>query len=52
MAVTLPAPALPASALVRGRSRLLTMPQNRSQVVNWIGFSLIIVVTLVAPDRD
>ncbi|MCK0174952.1 ABC transporter permease [Mycolicibacterium sp. F2034L] len=48
MAVTLPAPALPASALVLGRSRLLTMPQNRSQVVNWIGFSLIIVVTLVA----
>jgi len=40
--------ALPAPALVRGRRRLLTLPQAQSQVVNWIGFSLIFVVTLVA----
>lgn len=40
--------ALPAPALVRSRRRLLTLPQARSEVVNWIGFSLIIIVTLVA----
>ncbi|WP_422748576.1 ABC transporter permease [Mycobacterium sp. WMMD1722] len=44
----LPAQALPAPALVRGRRRLLTLPQARSEVVNWIGFSLIVIVTLVA----
>ncbi|MBO0677372.1 ABC transporter permease [Mycolicibacterium sp. S2-37] len=48
MAFTLSAPALPAPALVRGRRRLLTLPQTRSQMVNWVGFSLIIVVTLAA----
>lgn len=40
--------ALPAPAMVRTRRRVLTLPQSRSAVVNWIGFSLIGVVTLVA----
>ncbi|WP_197373877.1 ABC transporter permease [Mycolicibacterium baixiangningiae] len=40
--------ALPAPAMVRARRRVLAMPQSRSAVVNWIGFSLIIVVTLAA----
>lgn len=40
--------ALPAPAMVRARRRVLTLPQSRSAVVNWIGFSLIIVVTLAA----
>ncbi|KUI31751.1 ABC transporter permease [Mycobacterium sp. GA-2829] len=40
--------ALPAPAMVRTRRRVLTLPHSRSAVVNWIGFSLIGVVTLVA----
>lgn len=40
--------ALPAPALVRTRRQVLTLPQSRSAVVNWIGFSLIAIVTLVA----
>jgi peptide/nickel transport system permease protein len=35
--------------LVRGRSlRLPSLPQSRSTVINWAGFSLIFVVTIVA----
>jgi peptide/nickel transport system permease protein len=34
--------------LVRGRERrVLSLPQSRSVVFNWIGFSLVIVVTLI-----
>lgn len=40
--------ALPAPAMVRTRRRGLTLPQSRFAVVNWIGFSLIGIVTLVA----
>ncbi|MGE2712654.1 ABC transporter permease [Mycolicibacterium litorale] len=40
--------ALPAPAMVRTRRRMLALPESRSAVVNWIGFSLIIVVTLIA----
>lgn len=40
--------ALPAPAMVRTRRRVLTLPQSRSAVVNWIGFSLIGAVTLIA----
>lgn len=40
--------ALPAPAMVRTRWRGLMLPQSRSAVVNWIGFSLIGIVTLVA----
>ncbi|MDG4664689.1 ABC transporter permease [Mycobacterium sp. 236(2023)] len=40
--------ALPAAPAVRGRERrLLALPQSRSTVINWVGFSLVIVVTLV-----
>jgi peptide/nickel transport system permease protein len=40
--------ALPAPALVRGRRRLFTLPQARSDLVNWIGVSSIVLVTLIA----
>ncbi|MDY6871790.1 MAG: ABC transporter permease [Actinomycetota bacterium] len=40
--------ALPAPAMARTRRRGLTLPQSRSVVVNWIGFSLIGIVTLAA----
>jgi peptide/nickel transport system permease protein len=40
--------AIPAVPLVRGRGRrVLALPQSRSTVFNWIGFSLVIVVTLI-----
>jgi peptide/nickel transport system permease protein len=40
--------ATPAVPLVRGRGRrVLSLPQSRSTVFNWIGFSLVIVVTLI-----
>ncbi|WP_237573139.1 ABC transporter permease [Mycolicibacterium lacusdiani] len=40
--------ALPAAPLVRGGSRcVLSLPESTSSVVNWVGFSLVIVVTLV-----
>jgi peptide/nickel transport system permease protein len=40
--------AIPAVPLVRGRGRrVLSLPQSRSTVFNWIGFSLVIVVTLI-----
>ncbi|VEG53376.1 binding-protein-dependent transport systems inner membrane component [Mycolicibacterium aurum] len=40
--------ALPAVPLVGGRERrLLSLPQSRSALINWIGFSSVIVVTLV-----
>src|SRR5919204_2587093 len=38
--------ALPAPPLVRGRARLL--PRFGSSAANWIGFSLVLVVTVVA----
>jgi len=38
--------AIPAVPLVRGR-RVLSLPHSRSTVFNWIGFSLVIVVTLI-----
>ncbi len=37
--------ALSAPSLVRGRLRL-ALPQSRSMIVNWVGFSLVIVLTL------
>ena len=41
--------AVPAAPLVRGRERrVLSLPQSRSTIINWIGFSLVIVVTLAA----
>ncbi|BBY16849.1 ABC transporter permease [Mycolicibacterium litorale] len=40
--------ALPAPTMVRVRRRVPALPQSRSAVVNWIGFSSIVVVTLVA----
>jgi len=41
--------ALPVALLVRGRQRRLpALPQVDSRIVNWIGFSLVFVVTLVA----
>jgi peptide/nickel transport system permease protein len=40
--------ALPAPPLARERARLLSMPRFRSDTVNWIGFSLVIVVTVIA----
>jgi peptide/nickel transport system permease protein len=41
--------AVPAPALLRSReSRLKALPKNRATVLNWAGFSLVIVVTLVA----
>jgi peptide/nickel transport system permease protein len=40
--------ALPAAPLVRGRERrLIALPRSRSVLVNWVGFSLVIIVTLV-----
>ncbi|WP_418005664.1 ABC transporter permease [Mycobacterium sp. PDNC021] len=38
--------ALSAPSLVRGRLRL-ALPQSRSMIVNWVGFSLVIVLSLV-----
>lgn len=40
--------ALPAPAMVRTRRWMPALPQSRSALVNWIGFSLIVIVTLVA----
>lgn len=37
--------ALSAPSLVRGRLRL-ALPQSRSMIVNWVGFSLVIVLSL------
>jgi peptide/nickel transport system permease protein len=40
--------ALPAAPVVRGGSRrVLSLPESTSSIVNWVGFSLVIVVTLV-----
>jgi len=40
--------AIPSVPLVRGRGRrVLSLPQSRSVVLNWLGFSLVIVVTLI-----
>jgi hypothetical protein len=40
--------ALPAAPLVRGGSRrVFSLPESTSSIVNWVGFSLVIVVTLV-----
>jgi peptide/nickel transport system permease protein len=42
-------PEVMASPLVGGRIRhALSLPQSRSTVINWAGFSLLIVVTLIA----
>ena len=40
--------ALPAPPLARERARLLALPRFGSDTVNWIGFSLVIVVTVIA----
>lgn len=42
--------ALPAAPLLRRREgrRLLALPESTSSIVNWVGFSLVILVTLVA----
>jgi len=46
MAIATAAP--PAVSLVRGRRRRILTLQSRSTVLNWAGFSLIFLVTLVA----
>jgi peptide/nickel transport system permease protein len=41
--------ALPAQGLLQSRQRrLLALPKSRATVLNWAGFSLLIIVTLVA----
>ena len=40
------APSAPSAPLIRGR--VWSLPQSRSTIVNWVGFSLVIVMTLVA----
>jgi peptide/nickel transport system permease protein len=41
--------AIPAGTLVRGRGRrLFSLPTSQSALVNWAGFSLIFVVTVIA----
>ncbi|KUI24631.1 ABC transporter permease [Mycobacterium sp. IS-1742] len=40
--------ALPAPAMARTRRRMPALPQSRSALVNWVGFSLIGIVTLIA----
>lgn len=41
--------ALPASALLRSRQkRMLALPTDRAMVLNWLGVSLILLVTLIA----
>jgi peptide/nickel transport system permease protein len=44
MAIALPAPSL----LQSRQRRLLTLPKSRATIVNWAGFSLLILVTLIA----
>jgi peptide/nickel transport system permease protein len=44
MAIALPAPSL----LQSRQRRLLALPKSRATVLNWAGFSLLIIVTLVA----
>ncbi|OFJ54641.1 ABC transporter permease [Mycolicibacterium grossiae] len=40
-------PAAPAAPLLRGRTRLPSLLRTDSRLLNWIGFSLVVVVTLV-----
>ncbi|WP_123023929.1 ABC transporter permease [Mycolicibacterium stellerae] len=40
--------ALPAPAVLAERPRLLSLPAFRSASINWLGFSLLLVVTLIA----
>lgn len=40
-------PAAPAAPLLRGRTRFPSLLRSDSRLVNWIGFSLVVVVTLV-----
>jgi peptide/nickel transport system permease protein len=41
--------AIPAPALLRGRDkRLAALPKDRATIVNWLGVSLILLVTLIA----
>jgi peptide/nickel transport system permease protein len=41
--------AIPAPALLRGREkRLAALPKDRATIVNWLGVSLILLVTLIA----
>jgi peptide/nickel transport system permease protein len=44
MAIALPAPSL----LQSRQRRLLALPKSRATIVNWAGFSLLIIVTLIA----
>ncbi|GAS95065.1 binding-protein-dependent transport systems inner membrane component [Mycolicibacterium canariasense] len=39
--------AMPAPVLVRSQKWRLTLPQSRSAIVNWAGFALVILVTLI-----
>ncbi|MDX1874674.1 ABC transporter permease [Mycolicibacterium sp. 120266] len=39
--------AIPAPVLVRSQKWRLTLPQSRSVIVNWAGFALVILVTLI-----
>ncbi|MDP9165446.1 MAG: ABC transporter permease [Actinomycetota bacterium] len=49
MAIATSIPATPAAVpLTRGRGRRLLSVQSRSTTLNWIGFSLVFIVTLVA----
>lgn len=40
--------ALPAPPVARERARVLSMPRLGSATLNWVGFSLVIVVTVIA----
>lgn len=40
-------PAAPAAPLLRGRTRFPSLLRTDSRLLNWIGFSLVVVVTLV-----
>lgn len=40
--------ALPAPPIVRGRARVVSLPRFQSATLNWIGFALVIVVTVIA----
>ncbi|MCV7229342.1 ABC transporter permease [Mycolicibacterium komossense] len=44
MAIALPAPSL----LQSRQRRLLALPKSRANILNWSGFSLLIIVTLIA----
>ena len=40
--------AIPSGPVLDGRKRLLSLPQTSSAVLNWVGVSLVLVVTVIA----